>query len=164
MTTIEPLIKPEWDHFFAIVNTQEDWITPLLNSIDGVKAREAFWRPGGSVASIADVVLHVSGWLEQTLRGVLGMPEQENEDWPAPPESTDANWRAILDRLKLTVADLSRALHNLSLEELYGTPKGRESKRSTMITNILVHNAYHAGQIVKLRQAYVALESAAVTA
>ena len=160
MTSIEPLIKPEWDHFFNIVNTEEDWITPLLNSIDGVNAREAFWRPGGDVASIADITIHTNGWLEQTLRGILGMPEQENEDWPTPPESTEANWRGMLDRLKLTVADLSRALHNLSLEELYGAPKGRESKRSTMITNILVHNAYHAGQIVKLRQAYVALESA----
>ena len=160
MNVIEPFIKPEWEHFFNIVNTEEDWITPLLNSIDGVNAREAFWRPGGSVASIADISLHVTGWLEETLRSVLGMPEQENEDWPAAPEATESNWRAMIDRLKLTVADLSRALHNLSLEELYGAPKGRESKRSTLITNILVHNAYHAGQIVKLRQAYVALETA----
>lgn len=159
MISIEPLIKPEWDHFFNIVNTEEDWITPLLNSIDGVKAREAFWRPGESVASIADITLHTNGWLEQTLRAVLGMPEQENEDWPSAPEATESNWRATIDRLKLTVADLSRAVHNLSLEELYGTPKGKESKRSTMITNILVHNAYHAGQIVKLRQAYAALEA-----
>lgn len=162
MTSIEPFIKPEWDHFFDIVNTKDDWITPLLNSIDGVNAREAFWRPGGNVASVGDIVLHATGWLEQTLRSVLGMPEQENEDWPAPPEPTEANWRGMLDRLKLTVADLSRALHNLSLEELYGAPKGSESKRSTMITNILVHNAYHAGQIVKLRQAYAALEAAVI--
>jgi hypothetical protein len=163
MTTIEPLIKPEWEHFFNIVNTEEDWITPLLNSIDGVNAREAFWRAGGNVASIADITLHTNGWLEQTLRAVLGMPEQENEDWPSAPEATESNWRAMVERLKLTVADLSRALHNLSLEELYGAPKGRKSKRSTLLTNILVHNAYHAGQIVKLRQACASLE-AAVTA
>jgi uncharacterized damage-inducible protein DinB len=162
MNTLEPLIKSDWDHFFDIVHTEEDWITPLLNSIDGVSAREAFWRPGGSVASIADIVLHTNGWLESTLRAVLGMPEQDNEDWPDAPEATQANWTGLVDRLKLTVADLSRALHNLALEELYSPPKGRESRRSTMLTNILVHSAYHAGQVVKLRQAYAATEALAL--
>jgi hypothetical protein len=154
MIAIEPLIKPEWEHFFNVVNSEEDWIIPLLSSIDGVNGQEAFWRPGESVASIAEITLHATGWLEETLRAILGMPEKENEDWPAAPEPSEANWRAMTEKLKLTVADLSRALHNLSLEELYGAPKGRTSKRSTLLTNILVHNAYHAGQIVKLRQTH----------
>ena len=68
-----------------------------------------------------------------------------------------------METLKATVADLSRALHNLSLEELYHPPRGKESRRSTMLTNIFVHSAYHAGQIVKLRQAHSALESAVVS-
>ena len=162
MTTLEPIIKSEWDHFFDIVHTEEDWITPLLNSLDGVNAQEAFWRPGGTVASIADIVLHTNGWLEQTLRGVLGMPEQDNTDWPEPPEATEANWLELTNRLKSTIGDLSRALHNLSLEELYNPPQGRKSRRSTMLTNILVHSAYHAGQIVKLRQAIAVTELAVV--
>lgn len=163
MTTLEPIIKSEWRHFFEVAHTEEDWITPLLLSIEGLSAREAFWRPGSAVASIADIVLHANGWLEQTLRGVLGMPEGENEDWPLAPEATETNWQTIVELLKGTVADLSRALHNLSLEELYNPPKGRESRRSTMLTNILVHSAYHAGQIVKLRQVCAAqLEAAGV--
>jgi hypothetical protein len=156
MNTLEPEIQAAWHHFFEVVHTEEDWITPLLNSIDGVDATAAFWRPAGEVASTAAIVAHVTGHLEATLRAVLGMADQDYEDWPETPAPTDANWRAMRERLLLVVSDLRRALHNWSLEEIYGKPKGRQSKRSTMVTDILVHNAYHAGQIVKLKQAYAA--------
>jgi uncharacterized damage-inducible protein DinB len=159
MMHLEPAIRAEWDHFFLTVNEQEDWITPMLLSVEGVNTCEAFWKPGGSAASIADIVLHVTGWLENTLQNVLGLREQENEDWPEPGEPGEESWAEMRSRLRATVADLSRALHNLGLEELYSPPTERKSRRSTMLTNILVHNAYHAGQIVKLRQAFAATEA-----
>ncbi|MBI1756876.1 MAG: DinB family protein [Fimbriimonas ginsengisoli] len=164
MSEFSILVKKDWEHFFSIVNTEEAWIIPLLSAVDSVTYEQAFWRPGGQVASIADIMMHATGWLESTLRGVLGMPELDNEDWPEPPAPSEAAWSEMVARLKATVLDLSRALHNLSLEELYSTPTGRETKRSTMITDILVHNAYHAGQIVKLRQAHDALETAGLAA
>ncbi len=154
MHTLEPVIKSEWDHFFAAVNTEEDWITPLLNAVDGVEAEAALWKPAGEIASIAEIVAHVNGHLEATLRAVLGMADQDYDDWPPLIGTGESAWTTLVERLKLTVADLHRALHNWSLDEIYGVPRGKESKRSTMVTNILVHNAYHAGQIVKLRQAF----------
>lgn len=155
MKQLEPLIKSEWGHFYDAVNTEEDWITPLIESVEGVGAPEAFWRPSGEVASIAEIIAHVSGHLEATLRAVLGMPDQDYSDWPETGPADQAQWQGMVERLKLTVADLHRALHNWELEEIYAIPTGRQSRRSTMLTNILVHNAYHAGQIIKLRQAFV---------
>lgn len=163
MNTLSIAVKSDWDHFYAIVHTEDDWITPLLNAVEGIGVEEAFWRPGGEVASIADIVVHLTGHFEATLRSVLGMAEQDYEDWPATPEPSAASWQSLMDRLKLTVADLNRALHNWSFEEIYGVPRGHEARRSTMMTNILVHNAYHAGQIVKLRQAFATQRLAALS-
>ena len=163
MSEFADSVRKEWGHFFTIVHTEDDWIIPLLSAVDGVTADQAFWRPGGEVASIADIALHASGWLGATLQALLGLPETDNVDWPEPAATSEAAWAEIVSHLKETVADLSRALHNLSLEELYAPPAGRQSQRGTLLTNILVHNAYHAGQIVKLRQAH-AVQPAAVNA
>lgn len=162
MNEFNATIKGDWDHFFTIVNEEEGWIVPLLSAVDGVTFEQAFWRPAGKVSSIVDITLHATGWLNATLQNVLGLPEVDNEDWPEPPAPSAEAWSEAVARLKRTIADLSRALHNLSLEELYGVPSGRDSKRSTMITDILVHSAYHAGQIVKLRQTQAVLGAGAM--
>ncbi len=157
MSDFATSVKQDWDHFFTIVTREDGWITPLLSSVDGVTYDEAFWKVGTGVASIAAITMHATGWLESTLNGVLGLPEIDNTDWPEAPAASDQALSDIKERLHRAVMDLSRALHNLKLEELYGAPEGAESKRSTMLTDILVHSAYHAGQIVKLRQAYAAI-------
>jgi hypothetical protein len=90
----------------------------------------------------------------------MGTAEGKNEDWPNPPAPSEQAWEDMQQGLKGTICDLSRALHNLSLEELYSQPNGGELKRSTTLTDIFVHSAYHAGQIVKLRQIYAALNIA----
>ncbi len=161
MPAIETNLKSEWDHFFAIVNTDTDWITPLMGAIDGVTPGQAFWKPGPNVASIAEIALHANGWLETTLREILGAPFQDNVDWPTAPAPSEASWESIAARLRSTVGDLSRALHNLELEELLSNPPGSSESRSSALTSILVHNAYHSGQIVKLRQSHDAIVAAA---
>jgi len=153
-------VKSEWNHFFAIVNTDDDWIVPMLHAVEGVTAEEAFWRPGGAVASIADISLHATGWLEATLRELMGLPSEQNVDWPPAPEPDENAWQAISKRLRDTIGELSRALYNLKLDQLLSSPGANGETRSTLLTNILVHTAYHAGQIVKLRQAFAATAAA----
>lgn len=150
-------LKSEWDHFFAIVNTDDDWIVPMLRALEGVSAEQAFWRPGDRVASIVDITLHATGWLEATLCELLRLPAPGNEDWPPAPSPSEDAWRAISQKMRDVIGELSRAMHGLKLEELLSSPGSDSSTRSTLLTNILVHNAYHAGQIVKLRQSFEAI-------
>lgn len=149
-------IQQDWIHFFDAVHTEDGWISPLLKAVSGVSAEAAAWKPAPSVASIWEVVLHASGWMEDLLADLNGGPNVDVTDWPSIDRADDGAWQGSVRRLRDLVAQLGRQVKGLSVEELYDAPERMGKRRSERLTNIFVHNAYHAGQIVKLRQLYAA--------
>ena len=132
---------------------KKTWHGPnLKQSIKGVIAKQAAWRPGPGRHNIWEVMLHAAYWKYAVRRriegGTRGSFVLKGSNFFARPEKGqlhEATWRAdkkLLERehraLRLTVAKLLRTSRNVKfLNQLYG---------------VAFHDIYHAGQIRLLRR------------
>ena len=154
------------DHTYRIANSSGGTISPLLEAVDGIDYEEAMYRPGKDVTSIYEIVTHATGWLEFTLSELTGSPGPEHVDWPGFGNSNEDCWNTARHRLHSAVAILNELLNRLCEKELFSPANGDRATRGERIMNMVIHNAYHAGQIIKIRQTYKAQQdaSAALTA
>lgn len=140
-------------------HTEENWIHPLRDVLGEVTIDEAKWKPASDVASIWEVTAHLTPYLQGTVRRLRDEAVPEIEDWPTVADKSDAAWESLraqaigaIDALGEEVAKLDDA----SLERI----TGRGTPAWESIADIAIHNAYHAGQIVKLRQLCAAAKAA----
>ena len=132
---------------------KESWHGPnLKQSIKGVTAKQAAWRPGAGRHNIWEVALHAAYWKYAVRRriegGKRGSFMLKGSNFFARPEKgklTDAAWSAdkrLLERehraLRETVANVLR------------TPRG--AKLLPQLYGVAFHDIYHAGQIRLLRR------------
>jgi hypothetical protein len=132
---------------------KKTWHGPNLNqSLKGVTARQAAWRPGRGRHNIWEVALHAAYWKYALRRkiegGKRGSFVLKGSNFFARPEQgklNEAAWaadRRLLDRehraLRATVA------------QLLGTQ--RAAKLLPQLYGIAFHDIYHAGQIRLLRR------------
>lgn len=129
------------------------WHGPnLKQSIKGVTARQAAWRPGRGRHNIWEVMLHAAYWkyavrrrIEGSKRGSFVLKGSNFFLRPEPGKLNEAAWSAdkkLLERehraLPATVAKVLR------------TP--RRAKLLPQLYGIAYHDIYHAGQIRLLRR------------
>lgn len=144
----------------------DPWHGPATTSLlQDVTAEEAASRPIPDAHGIWEIVLHMTGWLNEVRRRLSGgepaMPEAG--DWPEPSEITEASWQADRSRLEKAVRDLLDTLAGLdeedldrlkgSIEEVRNPALGSGVTHRAMINGVVQHNAYHSGQIALLRKA-----------
>jgi uncharacterized damage-inducible protein DinB len=131
------------------------WITPVAEALDGVMAEEATWKPAPDERSIAEIVAHMTVWTDWCVRFLHG-EDTEVTDWPPVTDRDAEEWERSRTALLSALHDFQAALTALKPETLFDapTPEVTSTDRFTGIGSILVHNAYHAGQITKLREAY----------
>ena len=154
-------IHDDWVHFFDTVHSDNDWITPLLDAVAGIGVEEASWKPASAMPSIWEIVAHASGHLEALLLDLNAVDVFDYADWPAVDSGNAAEWEATTGKLVEQIARLQRQVRGFSVEDLYESA-GSRRRVSQRLTSIFVHNAYHAGQIVKLRQLFSASREMAV--
>ena len=128
----------------------DDWVYPLADALAGVTAAEAAWRPGPAVKGIWDIVLHMAVWTENIVErmrsGENSRPAEGH--WPPPPAVPDeAAWEEAQRRLWDALAALHAYLETNTLDALAGSPYGLADLLCRFI-----HNAYHIGQITKMRE------------
>ncbi len=134
-------------------NTEEGWINPLLDVVRGTTYEQAKWKPGGDAASIWEVLAHATPYAEGLLRNLEGAGSgREEEDWPALTDQSEAAWEALKRRLETAVTRLETVVAGLSDEALCTCMEGKKEVPASYILDIAIHNAYHAGQIMKLQQ------------
>ena len=140
---------------FDHVHVVERWITPLAESLVGADAAEAAWKPGPDERSLWDIVLHVAAWTEWVVAFLDGR-DTEVTDWPPLGRTDPAAWEADRQRLDAALAAFRERLAALTPEALAEppTPAVTPTTRLMGAMSILVHNAYHAGQVTKLRAEY----------
>jgi hypothetical protein len=128
----------------------DDWVHPLTEALDGVTAEEALWRSGPKTKGIWDIVLHMAVWTENiVLRKRSGeIVRPEDGPWPPPPAIPDeAAWQAAQQRLWDSLASLRSQLERDPPSALLDAPYGMGDLLCRFI-----HNAYHIGQITKMRE------------
>lgn len=132
------------------------WHGPaLMELLAGLGAEGARWRPAPASHSIADLVGHLTYWLEDAHRQIAGMPRQPLEaeaDWAARTPTSEADWQAACAALEAAHAGLRAAVLDLDESRLDEARSGSDTTIRGLLQGTLQHNAYHAGQIALLRK------------
>jgi hypothetical protein len=132
---------------------KKTWHGPnLRQSLKGVSAKQAAWRPAPGRHNIWEVTLHAAYWKYAVRRrldgGKRGGFVLKGSNFFARPEkgsATEAAWqqdRQILEKEHRAMLD--------SIRKVLKSPGG--AKRLPMLYGIAFHDVYHAGQIRLLRR------------
>jgi hypothetical protein len=129
------------------------WHGPnLRQSLRGVTAKQAAWRPGRDRHNIWEITLHAAYWkyvlrrkIESAKRGSFALKGSNFFVRPEPGAETESAWSADKDLLEGEHHALRQAVARLR-----GTP--RWEKLLPQLWGIAFHDIYHAGQIRLLRR------------
>lgn len=131
---------------------KENWYAPFKHAIEGITAEQASWKPPGEATkSIWENVNHLIYYKERTAA------RMEGREWPNPldgdatfslthPSNNDQEWQQVAIRAEKAQQMLRQALSNITVEQL-----GQDSLESKLL-DIMLHDAYHTGQIMQLRK------------
>jgi hypothetical protein len=151
MNKIELLLMG-WDHCYV----KEGWYPPLLDSLQGVSATSANWRPEGTaVNTIWENVHHLIFYKERLLERLKGMesgypPGITNDDTFAVASNEEPVWQDTLARLEKVhkgIREILSSLNEEDFERVIGT-----TTIGLWVTSLISHDAYHTGQIIQLRK------------
>jgi hypothetical protein len=132
---------------------KKTWHGPnLKQSIKGVTAKQAAWRPGPGRHNIWEVMLHAAYWKYALRRriegGKRGSFVLKGSNFFARPERGKLNetaWSADKELLEREHCSL-----RMAIAKLLRTPRGAKFVRQ--LYGIAYHDIYHAGQIRLLRR------------
>lgn len=138
---------------FAEGYSKKTWHGPnLRQSLKGVSAKQAAWRPGSSRHNIWELALHAAYWkyaarrrIESGKRGSFALKGSNFFPRPEKGKVSEAAWKsdlALLDREH-------RALE-LAIRRVLKTRRAR--KFLPTLYGVAFHDVYHAGQIRLLRR------------
>ncbi len=158
MTAMIPVARFTTELFGLLEETFErvggrylDRGTSLFETLANISAEEASRPISARCASIAAQVDHTIFYLEVVGRYIRGTHEGQ-DDWETSwrrGHATPAEWAALLDRLRTTYQETLALLHGIAEWE------GEEELGGAL--NLLVHTAYHLGEI---RQALCTIKAA----
>lgn len=135
------------------------WHGPsLVQNLNDLTAAQATQKPIPNAHCIWELVQHATAWINVAINTIDGQqyailtPEQ---DWPAISSTDDAAWQAALDILDSSMSALIAAAGEIPDDNLWPNLDGFEFNIYWLLTGVVQHNAYHAGQIGLLRKAFV---------
>ncbi len=134
---------------------EEGWHVPVLAALDGLTAPQAAWKPSPERHSVWQIADHLAFWKEYLLRRLRGAPRRptgwaKGLDWRAIPEVTEAAWTAAVQRLVDAQAALKAEL-GLRTDEDLEKPLPDSPFPLYSIQTMVIHDAYHCGQICYIR-------------
>ena len=133
--------------------SKKTWHGPnLRQSLKGVTAREAAWRPGSGRHNIWELTLHAAYWkyavrrrLEGGKRGSFVLKGSNFFPRPEDGKATEAAWR--------TDKELLEKEHRAMVETIGKALRSPQAKKKlAMLYGVALHDVYHAGQIRLLRR------------
>lgn len=148
---ISEVLLQNWDYVMDI----EDWSPPLSTALEGVSSDQASWKPEGvSGNTIWETVNHLTYYKERLLNKLKGLPQLPH------PESNDATftvavsgeeaWEQAVAKLKSVHASLREVIE--ALEEGAYDWGGSGHAPGEEVMSLILHDAYHTGQIVLVRK------------
>ncbi|WP_379135811.1 DinB family protein [Paenibacillus sp. sgz500958] len=148
---ISEVLLQNWDYCMDV----EDWSPPLRDALDGVDHVQASWKPQGEEGnSIWETINHLTYYKERLLRKLKGLeqlPDLENNTATfTVTESGEDAWQNAVAKLKKVHADLREIIE--ALEEGAYDWGGSGHAPGEEVMSLILHDAYHTGQIVLLRK------------
>lgn len=128
------------------------WFVSLKNAIEDLNEEEANWKGNEHSNSIKEIINHLVFWNKRYLKLYRGetlekTPESNNETF----DVKEVPWVEMVEQLDEVLHNWRMEIKNSSEEQL-----NREAKENSpwysVLANIMIHNAYHAGQIIYIRK------------
>lgn len=141
----------------AAYNTRSWHGTNLRGSIRGLSAGQAVWRPAPARHNIWEVVVHAAYWKYTVVRRFTGAARGsfalKGSNWFERSDGSDERgWKrdvALLDEQHRLLRD---AIASLPPRQLDRTPRGAKVSNFTLLSGIVAHDLYHAGQIQLIKR------------
>jgi uncharacterized damage-inducible protein DinB len=130
----------------------------LLEILSNVNASTAADHPINNAHSIWELVLHIAAWDDAILRTSAGaaVDLSDEENFPSVNDTSEAAWRAALERMKKThqrLVEATAAFPDARLQERVPGKSQPYYDFFYLFSGIVQHELYHAGQIVMLKKA-----------
>jgi hypothetical protein len=152
----QQILSASLKYALELAHTEEGWIHPLRDDLKDVDAEMARWKPAPEIASIWEITAHAVPYAEGRACDFTGEPFPSDPDWSEVADTSDAAWENLKTRADNAITNLHEVVASQSEEELAKPRPDGEVPRAFRLLDIAIHDAYHAGQIVKLKQMYEA--------
>lgn len=140
------------------IHEGDAWHGPALRELlFGVRAEQAAARPIPNAHSIWELVLHIIGWENVFRLRLEGHPVSTapEGDFPAVEDTSQQAWAETLSRLDNSHAQLINIVADLSGSTLKEKVVGEDYTTRFLISGIVRHHVYHAGQIALLKKTLI---------
>jgi DinB superfamily len=131
---------------------KESWYAPFKHAIDGVTAEQASWRPAGEATkTIWENVNHLIYYKERLAVNLDGREWTHNLDgdetfYLTDQSNDDKEWKKVAERAENAQRNLRQVLSTISDEKL------DQNSLEWKLLDIMLHDAYHTGQIIQIRK------------
>lgn len=139
-------------YMLDITFDQEEWYAPLKDAIEGLTAEQAKWKPSGEATkSIWENVNHLIYYREKLATNMEGREwtlhlDGDETFYLTDQSNDDQEWEEVIERAEKVQARLRQALNKTTNEEL------DQNSLKEKLVNIMLHDAYHTGQIIQIRK------------
>lgn len=147
--TRKEILLHTWDF-----SETEGWYPPLFQALDGVDLETATWRPQGAAANtIWETVAHLSFFKDRLLHRFDGKDWDEaltNDSTFVVMGTSEADWQADKNRIYLlhrALRDRIAAFDEPDLDRIF-----HDAPAGAQVLDLVVHDAYHTGQIIFVRK------------
>ncbi|WIY59507.1 DinB family protein [Bacillus arachidis] len=137
---------------------ENDWFASMDQALHGVSAAEAAWTSSGISNSIWQIVNHLIFWNEDVIHRIKVTENphkaEDNEETfgnPGDPED-EIGWAQTVQRLNEVMNKLKTVIADLDDEKLKVPYAANRYSIERLLSNIMMHDTYHLGQIVLLRK------------
>lgn len=130
----------------------ESWYAPFKPAIEGLTAEQARWRPtGDTTKSIWENVNHLIYYKERLAAILDGNELPQNLDgdetfYLTKQSNDDKEWIGVIERAEIVQRKLRDALNKTTTEVL------EQNSLEEKLFDIMLHDAYHTGQIIQIRK------------
>ncbi|WP_394190902.1 DinB family protein [Paenisporosarcina quisquiliarum] len=131
---------------------KESWYAPFKAAIEGLTAQQASWKPSGEATkSIWENVNHLIYYKERLAVNIAGRewnnPLDGDQTFFLTEQSGDEyEWSKVVERAEIAQRNLRDILSKTSSEKL------GENSHEEKLLDIMLHDAYHTGQIMLIRK------------
>lgn len=147
-TNINHVIKLLNDHFNG-----NPWIdVTILGELKKLSAKQAAYKPGG-LNSVWEIVNHMISWRKALIGRVMGKPVKYSDDnfFREVKDRSPEAWKKTIAELKKSQKTIISFLQKQEDELLETVSPASGYTFYELVEAILLHDAYHTGQIVLIK-------------
>jgi len=130
--------------------------TNLRGSIRGLSAREAVWRPAAGRHNVQEIVVHAAYWKYTVQRRLTGSARGgfplRGSNWFPRDTPDERLWRGDIRLLEDMHRSLRAVVVKLDPDRLDTSVDGGPVAIQGLVSGIIAHDLYHAGQIQLLKR------------